>query len=391
MQAQAASDEADNYAKAGAIAEEVISNIKTVVAFGGEQKEMTRFQIELKKTMKSGLKRNIVSGLSFGVMWVTTFITYALLLWTGIRLMLDPDENYDVIALSAVILNIMGAFRSFGRATHFSEALAMARGSARRVFAIIDRKPMMDIISENGLKPESIDWNIEFKNVIFNYPSRSEVEVLQNVNFTVNKGETVALVGHSGCGKSTVIQLMQRFYDPQNGQILVDGHDLKCLNLSWFRNQIAVVNQEPILFATTIKENILIGNPSSDLAQVIEAAKDANCHDFISLLPDGYETLVGENGTQLSGGQKQRVAIARALIKNPKLLLLDEATSALDNNSESLVQKALDKASQGRTTFIVAHRLTTIKNAQKIIVFENGQVVETGTHDKLLEKKGKNC
>ena len=212
--------------------------------------------------------------------------------------------------------------------------------------------------------------------------------MLDGFNLTVGAGQTFALVGASGCGKSTVIQLLQRFYEPITGEVLVGGRDIRTLNIKWLRGNIGVVSQEPVLFDTTIAQNIMYGKEGATEEEMKEAAINANAHDFISKLPDGYNTLVGEAGTQLSGGQKQRVAIARALIRDPKILLLDEATSALDTESESIVQQALDRARTGRTTIVIAHRLSTIQNADVIASVEDGRVVEMGTHSELMDKGG---
>nr|CAD7409119.1 unnamed protein product [Timema cristinae] len=243
-------------------------------------------------------------------------------------------------------------------------------------------------MSPDGKHPSSINGSIEFKNIHFKYPSRPDVKVLQGMNLTINPGETVALVGSSGCGKSTCVQLIQRFYDPIHGSISLDGENIKNLNVAWLRSNIGVVGQEPILFQTTIAENIRFGNEQASMDEIIHSAKEANAHDFVSKLPQGYDTLVGERGAQLSGGQKQRIAIARALVRNPHILLLDEATSALDTSSESKVQAALDKASTGRTTIIVAHRLSTIRQADKIVALSDGKVAEQGTHEQLMALKG---
>ena len=211
---------------------------------------------------------------------------------------------------------------------------------------------------------------------------------MEKFNLNVEVGKTFALVGPSGCGKSTVMQLLQRFYDPDGGEVLVGGRDVRSLNTKWLRQHIGVVSQEPVLFDTTIAKNIMYGKEDATEEQMIQAAKDANAHNFISELPDGYDTQVGEGGTQLSGGQKQRIAIARALISNPKILLLDEATSALDTESESVVQQALDKARQGRTTIVIAHRLSTIQNADVIASVEEGRLSEMGSHSELMDKGG---
>jgi ABC-type multidrug transport system fused ATPase/permease subunit len=229
---------------------------------------------------------------------------------------------------------------------------------------------------------------VELKNVHFSYPTRPDVEVLKGISIHVRPGQTVALVGMSGCGKSTIISLIQRYYDPSHGSVTIEGTDLREYHLKSIRSMISVVSQEPVLFDCSIRDNIVYGlDYDVPMADVMECARTANAHDFISNLPDGYNTTVGEKGTQLSGGQKQRVAIARALIRNPKILLLDEATSALDAEGEKMVQTALDKAREGRTCIVIAHRLSTIQNADVIYAMDGGKVVESGTHQELLAKK----
>ena len=250
------------------------------------------------------------------------------------------------------------------------------------------QKSLINPVTEEGEKPEEFDGSIEFKDITFSYPTRPDIKVLEGFNLNIEVGKTYALVGPSGCGKSTVIQLLLRFYDPSTGEVLVGGKDVRTLNVKWLRQHIGVVSQEPVLFNSTIAENILYGKDGATQEEVKQAAANANAHDFISKLPDGYSTLVGEGGIQLSGGQKQRIAIARALISDPKILLLDEATSALDTESESIVQQALDKASAGRTTIIIAHRLSTIQNADLIASVQDGRIAETGSHTELMDKKG---
>ena len=245
---------------------------------------------------------------------------------------------------------------------------------------------MIDFTSDAGQKPSSCQGRIELRDVHFSYPARPDQPVCNGYNLTVEAGKTVALCGASGSGKSTAIQLIERFYDPSSGSVLLDGVDLRELNVRWLREQIGLVSQEPVLFSGTIAENIGMGKPGSTREEVEAAAKMANAHAFISKFPDGYNTNVGEKGGQLSGGQKQRVAIARAMIKNPAVLLLDEATSALDTESERVVQAALDDllTRHKRTTLVIAHRLSTIRNADKICVVEAGRIVEQGTHDELM-------
>lgn len=269
-------------------------------------------------------------------------------------------NGYNAGTLSVIFFCILYTAMKIGQTPPLMETVAMARGAAGSIHSIIDRKPLIDSSSNEGLTPEAVKGDILFKRVHFQYPSRPDVTVLDGIDFKVFAGQTVALVGLSGCGKSTCIQLLQRFYDPCSGDIQLDGNSLSHLNIKWLRSQIGVVGQEPVLFGTTIIDNIRYGRQGLSRDDIERAAKEANAHDFISQLPLGYETMVGERGAQLSGGQKQRIAIARALVRNPKILLLDEATSALDTQSEAIVQKALDRARCGRTTIIVAHRLTTV-------------------------------
>lgn len=262
--------------------------------------------------------------------------------------------------------------------------------SAQSIYNVLHRKTEINPDENSSPQPIDLKGFIELKKVKFSYPSRPTVQVLNNVSLQIQPGQTVALVGESGCGKSSIIALIERFYDPSGGQIFIDHVDIKRLNLKWLRQRIGLVQQEPMLFNLSIKENILYAKEEASEAEMIEAAKAANAHTFISSLPQGYNTVVGDRGTQLSGGQKQRVAIARAILKNPSILLLDEATSALDTGSEQIVQEALDKflATGSRTTVVVAHRLSTIKDANLIVVMKEGQIVEQGTQDALLLKGG---
>ncbi|RNA33916.1 Multidrug resistance 1 [Brachionus plicatilis] len=387
------SNELKSYAKAGAVAEEVFSAIRTVFAFNGAQKEHKRYEEKLDEAKKYGIKKATINGLLMGFIWIVINGAYALGFWYGWTLSLNNDPvtglpEYSIGKILLVFFSIIIAIFSLGNAGPYIGTSATGRGAAFEVFKIIDRKPTIDTSSEEGNKPVDVTGNIEFNNVNFNYPSRPDINILNGLDLRIKHGSTVALVGSSGCGKSTCIQLIQRFYDPLNGSVKLDGNDLRSLNVKWLRSQIGVVNQEPILFSTTIKENIRFGQDDVTDEQIIEAAKNANAHEFIMSLPEKYDTKVGDRGGQLSGGQKQRIAIARALVRNPKVLLLDEATSALDNESESIVQAALDKARLGRTTIIVAHRLSTILNADLIFAFESGKVKEFGTHADLMSQKG---
>ncbi|XP_051812259.1 ATP-binding cassette, sub-family B (MDR/TAP), member 4 isoform X2 [Acanthochromis polyacanthus] len=380
------SKEQTAYARAGAVAEEVLSSIRTVFAFSGQEKEIDRYHKNLEDAKQMGVKKAISANIAMGFTYLMIYLSYALAFWYGSTLVLSDEYTIGNV-LTVFFTVLIGAF-TLGQTSPNIQTFASARGAAHKVYAIIDHNPTIDSYSEDGFKPDLIKGDIEFKNIDFSYPSRPDVQILHNLSLDVKNGQTIALVGSSGCGKSTTIQLLQRFYDPQEGAVYIDGHDIRSLNVRYLREMIGVVSQEPILFATTITENIRYGRPDVTQEEIEQAAKEANAYDFIMNLPDKFETLVGDRGTQMSGGQKQRIAIARALVRNPKILLLDEATSALDAESETVVQAALDKVQQGRTTIIVAHRLSTIRNADVIAGFQKGEVVELGTHSELMKKKG---
>lgn len=281
---------------------------------------------------------------------------------------------------------MMGSM-NIGMASPYIEAFGIAKGACGKIFKLIDQIPFINPIEPRGTRLNHPLIHIEFRNIDFSYPTRKAVQILDKFNLRIKRGQTVALVGSSGCGKSTCIQLIQRFYDPDDGNVFFNDVDLKDLNIEWLRARIGVVGQEPVLFGTTIYENIRYGREDATKEQIEAAARAANAMVFISKLPQGFHTLVGERGAQLSGGQKQRIAIARALVRDPEILLLDEATSALDTASEAKVQAALEKASIGRTTIIVAHRLSTIRRADRIVVINKGKVVESGTHNELMALK----
>ncbi|NWI20704.1 ABCBB protein, partial [Crypturellus soui] len=375
------------YAKAGAVADEVLSSIRTVAAFGGEKKEVERYDKNLVFAQHWGIRKGIIMGLFTGYMWLVIFLCYALAFWYGSKLVLE-EEEYSPGTLLQVFFGILVGALNLGQVSPCLEAFATGRGAATNIFETIDKKPTIDCMAEDGYKLDKVHGEIEFHNVTFYYPSRPDVKILENLNMVIKAGETTAFVGASGAGKSTAIQLIQRFYDPSDGMITLDGHDIRSLNIQWLRSQIGIVEQEPVLFATTIAENIRYGRDEATMEEIIKAAKEANAYNFIMDLPQQFDTHVGEGGSQMSGGQKQRIAIARALVRNPKILLLDMATSALDNESEATVQEALHKVRLGRTTISIAHRLSTIKAADVIVGFEHGRAVEKGTHEELLQRKG---
>ncbi|CAG11905.1 unnamed protein product [Tetraodon nigroviridis] len=360
------SKEQTAYAKAGAVAEEVLSAIRTVFAFSGQNKAIKKYHKNLEDARDMGIKKGVAANAATGFTFLMIYLSYALAFWYGTTLVLN--QEYTI----GNLLTVSGG----GTIETNHQSVAA------------ETKPNIDSFSEDGFKPDYIKGDIEFKNIHFSYPSRPEVQILNDMSLHVRNGQTMALVGSSGCGKSTTIQLLQRFYDPQKGSIFIDGHDIRSLNIRYLREMIGVVSQEPILFATTIAENIRYGRLDVTQEEIERATKESNAYDFIMSLPDKFETLVGDRGTQLSGGQKQRIAIARALVRNPKILLLDEATSALDAESETIVQAALDKVRLGRTTIVIAHRLSTIRNADIIAGFSKGEIVELGTHSQLMEKQG---
>jgi ATP-binding cassette, subfamily B (MDR/TAP), member 1 len=279
---------------------------------------------------------------------------------------------------------VTAAGRSLGQAAPNISTFLRARTAAYPIFQMIERSTVNRASSRTGRTLPVVDGHIQFRNVDFSYPSRPDVVILDRFSLNFPAGKIVALVGGSGSGKSTVVSLIERFYEPLSGSILLDGHDIKELDVKWLRRQIGLVNQEPALFATSIRENILYGKGDATAEEINHAAKLSEAITFINHLPDRYETQVGERGIQLSGGQKQRIAISRAILKNPSILLLDEATSALDAESEKSVQEALDRVMVGRTTVVIAHRLSTIRNADTIAVVDGGRIVETGTHEQLM-------
>lgn len=384
-----------SYAEGGSIAEEVISSIRNATAFGTQDKLARQYDEHLAKAEKYGYKQKFVLGIMIGCMFMVIYLNYGLAFWMGSRFLVKGEITLSHIL--TILMSIMiGAF-SLGNVAPNAQAFTTAISAAAKIFNTIDRVSPLDPSSTEGLKLDHVRGDLELRNIKHIYPSRPEVTVMNGVSLVIPAGKKTALVGASGSGKSTIVGLVERFYDPVGGQVFLDGHDVSTLNLRWLRQQISLVSQEPTLFGTTIYENIrhgLIGTrfenegPEKQRELIIEAAKMANAHDFISALPEKYETNVGERGFLLSGGQKQRIAIARAMVSDPKILLLDEATSALDTKSEGVVQAALEVAAEGRTTITIAHRLSTIKDADNIVVMTEGRIVEQGTHDDLLLKQG---
>ncbi|PKA58858.1 ABC transporter B family member 2 [Apostasia shenzhenica] len=373
-----------SYVKAGEIAEEVVGNVRTVHAFVGEEKAVRSYMNALQTTYKYGRRGGLAKGLGLGSLHCVLFLSWALLVWfTSIVVHKGISNGGESFT---TMLNVVIAGLALGQAAPNISTFLRARAAAYPIFKMIEKKTVRQSAARGGQTLTAVDGHIQFCNVSFSYPSRPDVMIFNRFNLDFPSGKIVALVGGSGSGKSSVISLIERFYDPLSGAILLDGHDIRDLDLKWLRNQIGLVNQEPALFATTIRENILYGKDDATFEEITHAAKLSEAITFINNLPDGYDTQVGERGVQLSGGQKQRIAISRAILKNPSILLLDEATSALDAESEKSVQQALDRVMVGRTTVVVAHRLSTIRNADIIAVIQGGEVVETGTHEQLIQQ-----
>jgi subfamily B ATP-binding cassette protein MsbA len=372
----------DKLAKASVVLEEGISSIKIVKSYTRETHEKKRFEKEIETAFEESVRKIRISSFFGPFILGLTFLISALLVWYGgNQVMQGATTPGELAAFFLYALIIAGPIGTFVRIyTQTQEAL----GAIRRVYEILDTEPLIKS-PDNPIALANIEGRIEYENVSFGY--REESPVLNKVSFEILPGETAALVGPTGAGKSTVIQLLHRFFDPQEGCVKLDGHDIRQLDLKNFLGQIALVPQETILFGGSIRENILYGKLDATEDELISASKSANAHEFIQQLEKGYDTLVGEKGVKLSGGERQRIAIARALLKDPKILVLDEATSALDNRSEALIQEALDRLMANRTVVVIAHRLTTVRNADKIIVLDKGCVTEVGRHEELMENQ----
>ena len=373
----------DALAAASAIAEEALSGVRTVRAFARESTEVERYTAAVDDSFEVARRRAKLAAVFTGLVTFLGYGALVLVLWWGGR-MLSSGEISSGDLLTFLMLTLSTAF-SIGALAGLWQDFAKALGASERVFELIDRTPDM---TDAGRTLERVDGRVDLDAVSFTYPSRPDAPVLRAVSLSLEPGDVVALVGPSGSGKSTVASLLSRFYDPQGGELRLDGVPFAELDVDWLRGRVGVVSQEPVLFATTIADNIRYGRPDASLAEVEDAARAANAFDFVMDFPEGFQTKVGERGVRLSGGQKQRVAIARALLKDPRILILDEATSALDTESEHLVQEALERLMQGRTTLVIAHRLSTIQGADRVVVMDRGEVVESGDHDSLVAADG---
>ncbi|XP_075505272.1 ABC transporter B family member 19-like [Primulina tabacum] len=375
-----------SYTKAGSIAEQALSCIRNVLSFVAEDALAEKYSNFLERSVPLRAKIGFAKGAGIGIIYLVTYATWALAFWYGLILVAKGQLSGGAAIACFFGVNVGG--RGLALALSYFAQFSQGTVAASRVFEIIDRIPDVDPYGSNGFKPSNICGSIEFRDVSFAYPSRPTIQILQSLNLVIHASKTLALVGTSGAGKSTILALIERFYDPNQGFITLDGYDLRTLQVKWLRNQISMVGQEPVLFATTILENVIMGKKNATKKEAIRACMAANAHDFISNLPQGYDTKTRDRGTLLSGGQKQRIALARAMINDPVILLLDEATSALDPEAEFLVQQAIDTISRGRTTIIIAHRLATVKNADTVVVLDCGSVVEIGDHRQLMEKSG---
>ncbi|HDI6517042.1 TPA: SAV1866 family putative multidrug efflux ABC transporter [Staphylococcus aureus] len=363
---------------------ERVQGISVVKSFAIEDNEAKNFDKKNTNFLTRALKHTRWNAYSFAAINTVTDIGPIIVIGVGAYLAISGSITVGTLAAFVGYLELL--FGPLRRLVASFTTLTQSFASMDRVFQLIDED--YDIKNGVGAQPIEIkQGRIDIDHVSFQY-NDNEAPILKDINLSIEKGETVAFVGMSGGGKSTLINLIPRFYDVTSGQILIDGHNIKDFLTGSLRNQIGLVQQDNILFSDTVKENILLGRPTATDEEVVEAAKMANAHDFIMNLPQGYDTEVGERGVKLSGGQKQRLSIARIFLNNPPILILDEATSALDLESESIIQEALDVLSKDRTTLIVAHRLSTITHADKIVVIENGHIVETGTHRELIAKQG---
>lgn len=366
------------------IVSEALTGITSVKSFVNEQYEINRYDKITSEIKRLGIRYGVLRGGFFAFVITCVFGSVFFILYQMLQLKISGELQAQQFGQFMMISLFVAG--SLGALPEQIASIQRALGATDRVFEIIDEEQeKINLNFKTNQHRERLKGALEFNRIQFTYPTRKDHIVLNNVSFRINPGETVALVGSSGSGKSTLASLALRFYEPDAGVYLIDGRPSTEYELTELRDQMSIVPQDVLLFAGTIRENILYGNPSATEEEIIAAAKQANSYDFIMAFPDKFETRVGDRGIQLSGGQRQRVAIARAVLKNPSILILDEATSSLDSESERLVQDALDKLMVGRTSIVIAHRLSTIKNADKIVVLQKGEIVEMGTHEELIQ------
>jgi ABC-type multidrug transport system fused ATPase/permease subunit len=376
----------EKIAESNVVVGEAFTGITNVKTFTNEAYEISKYEKVTTDVRSFGLKYGVVRGLFFSFVMIFIFGSIFFILWQML-FALKVDQSITPEAFGTFMMLSLFVAGSLGGLPEQISSIQRALGATDRVFELVDGEIEDIELGHTPLVQDNKGGEIIFEDVSFNYPSRPDYSVLKNVSFRVAPGETVALVGSSGSGKSTIAALILRFYDPITGSVKIDGVDSTTITLTELRKQIALVPQDVILFAGSIRDNIAYGKPNATDAEIEEAAKKANAYQFIKSFPDKFSTLVGERGIQLSGGQRQRIAIARAVLKNPRILILDEATSSLDSESEKLVQEALDKLMVGRTSVVIAHRFSTIRNADKIIVLQNGTVHENGTHQQLIQNE----
>jgi ABC transporter fused permease/ATP-binding protein len=372
----------DRLAESGVVVEETLQGIATVKAFANEGYEENRYRASLDAFLKPALRGAWYRGGFMAFILFGLFGAVVLVLWYGTKLV--QAGSLSVGGLASFMLYTLFVAGAMGSFADIYSQIQRTLGAAQRVLELLGEKP--EVVGPPPVPSFRLRGDVAFEAVAFRYPSRKEFEVLRGVTLTARAGERVALVGPSGAGKSTLVSLLLRFYDPDRGRILLDGRDAREYDLLELRGQMAIVPQDVLLFGDSIGENIAYGRPGATQDEVIAAARQANAHDFIASFPEGYKTRVGERGVQLSGGQRQRVAIARAILRDPAVLILDEATSSLDSESEALVLQALDRLMEGRTSLVIAHRLSTVRGADRIFVLKEGAVVESGTHIELLAR-----
>ena len=376
----------DALAEANIVVDETFQAINIVKAFANEKYEAGRYNNAIQSVMAYALKAARYRGVFISFIFLGLFGSIVLVLWYGATLISEGQMTIGQLTSFIIYTTFIGG--SMGGMSGLYASIQSSIGASERVRNILEETGEASASTQKENKNKAIiNGPIVFDNVNFAYPTRNDVQVLNNINLTIKRGEMVAIVGASGAGKSTIAQLLMRFYETNNGQIFINKTPLTQIDHHNLRSNIAIVPQEVILFGGTIKENIAYGNIDASQQQIIEASQAANAYDFIQSFPDGFDTVVGERGIKLSGGQKQRIAIARAILKNPNILILDEATSSLDAESEQQVKEALEKLMDNRTTIVIAHRLATIRNADKILVLENGTIIETGNHNELLENE----
>ncbi|MBS7230596.1 ATP-binding cassette domain-containing protein [Flavobacterium psychroterrae] len=372
----------DQVAESQVIVEETMQGISIVKAFANEWYEVARYKGKISEVVKLAIKGGKYRGYFASFIIFCLFGAIVAVVWYGVRLSIAGEMSVGQLISFVLYSTFVGA--SFGGIAELYAQIQKAIGATERVFELLEETPEKIDSTQNGIPLEKIKGNVSFKNVAFSYPSRKEVQVLKDVNFTAEFGQKIAIVGPSGAGKSTISSLLLRFYDIESGEITIDGKNIYDFDLENLRGNMSIVPQDVILFGGTIKENIAYGKPDATDEEIMLAAKQANALNFVEGFPEKFETVVGERGVKLSGGQRQRIAIARALLKNPSILILDEATSSLDSESEKLVQEALEVLMEGRTSIIIAHRLSTIRNADKILVLDKGEITEEGTHQELI-------